>query len=211
MDNPTGLPDIKRRCPRAYVVAAELTGAAETAALLFAGVFGYWSSKSSKQQLPLLFASICGTIGYPLFANQFNPDDSNKGQRVVAFFAVCLIGISQIGAIVCSLGTLSKGLLQVSPETPTASHIHGTGSSESQPLLSAPKKGGRLSALKGSFAGVYSLWGGIGILILTKLGGLLFDKVSLSAPFYIMASFNAVLTVVCAALSLRGITGSWLR
>lgn len=209
-NDPTGLPDIKRQCPRAYIVAAELTGVSQMVALICAPLFGYWSAKVSRKELPLLVASISGIIGYPLFANQFDPDDSHTRYRVVAFLAVCLIGISQIGAIVCSLGTLSKGILLEIPKTPEPSirsdaHINETGSAEHQPLLSNaqhPSKEASLSALKGSVAGVYSLYGGLAILILTKVGGLLFDKVSLAAPFYIMAVFNAILMLACAALSL---------
>jgi MFS family permease len=52
--------------------------------------------------------------------------------------------------------------------------------------------------LKGSIAGMYSLCGGVGILVLTKVGGLLFDTVDVGVPFYLMAVFNAVLLVVCA-------------
>lgn len=205
LDDPTGLPDIKRRCPRAYVVAAEMTGAAETVALIFAPIFGYWSAKSERKEIPLIFASITGIIGYPLFANQFDPDDKDIGRRLIAFFAVCLIGISQIGAIVCSLGTLSKGILEGAIE-PTKENSDEPTTGESEPLLngqSPESNDTRLSALKGSFAGVYSLYGGAAILILTKLGGLLFDKVSLSAPFYIMAAFNALLLLACVVLSLR--------
>lgn len=202
---PAGLPDIKRRCPRAYVVAAELTGATETVALIFAPIFGYWSARTSRKELPLLFASLCGIVGYPLFASEFDPDDSNTGKRVTAFFAASLIGVSQIGAIVCSLGTLSKGILdEVVPDNKNAANPSAAGTEESQPLLASqiePGKDIRLSALKGSFAGVYSLYGGVAILILTKVGGLLFDKVSLAAPFYIMAGFNAVLLASCAALT----------
>jgi nitrate/nitrite transporter NarK len=64
-----------------------------------------------------------------------------------------------------------------------------------------------LSEVKGSIAGVYSLYGGAGILLLTKLGGYLFDKVSFGAPFYIMATFNAILMVACVLISL--LHASW--
>ena len=50
--------------------------------------------------------------------------------------------------------------------------------------------------LKGSIAGIYSLCGGAGILMLTKIGGLLFDRVDVGVPFYMMAVFNAVLFVI---------------
>ncbi|KAI1627412.1 hypothetical protein EDD37DRAFT_260874 [Exophiala viscosa] len=208
-DDPTGLPDIKRRCPRAYVVAAELTGVSQMVALISAPVFGYWTASVSRKEVPLLVASISGIIGYPLFATQFDPDDSHTSRRVVAFLAVCLIGISQIGAIVCSLGTLGKGILLESPQETKPALVANAGTvesgpDESQPLLpndDQPTQGAPLSALKGSVAGVYSLYGGLAILILTKIGGLLFDKVSVGAPFYIMAVFNAVLMIACLILT----------
>ncbi|KIW23176.1 uncharacterized protein PV07_11396 [Cladophialophora immunda] len=209
-DDPTGLPDIKRRCPRAYVVAAELTGVTELVALVFAPVFGYWSAKATRKEIPLLVASLAGIIGYPLFANEFDPDDRNTSKRATAFVAVSLIGISQIGAIVCSLGTLSKGILRKeATRRPNTLEHDGqradAGPDEASPLLTATQQGTRevpLSALKGSVAGVYSFYGGAAILILTKIGGLLFDKVTLAAPFYIMAIFNAILMVACMISSL---------
>ncbi|RVX74636.1 hypothetical protein B0A52_01762 [Exophiala mesophila] len=205
--DPSGLPDLKRRCPRAYVVAAELTGATETVALIFAPIFGYWSARTSRKHLPLLFASVCGMVGYPLFAYEFDPDGSHTGKRVLVFFAASLIGISQIGAIVCSLGTLSKGILEEGADKGKDDTIaNGSGEEEAEPLLETedgpPRKDLRLSALKGSFAGVYSLYGGLAILILTKLGGILFDKVSPTAPFWIMSCFNTILLLSCMGLTL---------
>jgi len=56
--------------------------------------------------------------------------------------------------------------------------------------------------LKGSIAGIYSLSGGFGILLLTKLGGYLFDNVDPGSPFFIMAGFNALLLLVGSFLAL---------
>ena len=50
--------------------------------------------------------------------------------------------------------------------------------------------------LKGSVAGIYSLAGGAGILLLTKLGGFLFDVQSPAAPFYMLSLFNLSLLIV---------------
>jgi len=47
--------------------------------------------------------------------------------------------------------------------------------------------------LKGSIAGVYSWCGGAAILLLTKLGGYLFDSWTMGAPFYMMAIFNCIM------------------
>ena len=64
-----------------------------------------------------------------------------------------------------------------------------------------------LQHLKGSIAGVYSLSGGVGILLLTKLGGMLFDR-NTSAPFVMLALFNAFLLVVGI---ICGLTTKWHR
>lgn len=203
-EDPSGLPDIKRRCPRAYVVAAELTGASQLVALLCAPLFGYWSSRISSKSVPLMFAAATGIIGYPLFAARFDPHDDNTRARVVAFLAVCCIGISQIGAIVCSLGILSRGVIQQPDGQNDGSARSDT---ETEPLIDPePHQGSttrpsNLGDLKGSIAGVYSFYGGAGILILTKAGGALFDKTTTAAPFYMMACFNAVLLIVCLAVS----------
>ena len=218
---PGGLPDLKRRCPQAYVLAAELTGVSQLVALIFAPVFGYASAKVGTA-IPLMFAAAAGIVGYPIFATQFSP----QGHRVILFLSVCLIGISQIGAIVCSLATLSIGVLD--PPTmknrPEIPQSHGSGGAqlaraepelheptldEQTSLLSGTRSQNGLdpSEVKGSIAGVYSLYGGAGILLLTKLGGYLFDKVSFGAPFYIMAAFNAILMVACILISL--IRASW--
>ncbi|EHY59443.1 hypothetical protein HRR83_001284 [Exophiala dermatitidis] len=208
---PAGLPDIKRKCPRAYIVAAELTGTSEMVALVAAPLFGYWSARASRKEIPLLCSSIAGLIGYPLFPNLFDPDGENTARRIAAFLSVSLIGFSQIGAIVCSLGTLSSAILRKEPgPAGPPEGIAGdndVAATENQPLLDSvgqPAKDVSLSTVKGSVAGVYSFYGGAAILILTKGGGLLFDKVSLAGPFYIMAAFNAVLMLDCAALWLGG-------
>jgi hypothetical protein len=121
---------------------------------------------------------------------------------VAVYFIVALIGISQIGAIVCSLGLLAKGI-QTEDEVEVASASNGTGESvdtDATPLLSPVQHRRRQKMsrvhLKGSMAGVYSLAGGAGILLLTKVGGLLFDRVDHGVPFFIMAGFNAVLLLV---------------
>jgi hypothetical protein len=208
---PNGLPDIQRRCPRAYIVAAQLTGVSQLVALLCAPLFGHASAKSRIQNLPLMLACVAGIVGYPLFATQFSPDDKDTSRRVVAFVAVCLIGISQIGAIVCSLGTLSHGVLEANAdEKPVngsalpAGDDAGDDADETLNLLGQDKPSPRkpFSSLKGSIAGVYSFYGGAAILILTKLGGSLFDSISYGAPFYIMAVFNAILLTACLCISL---------
>ncbi|RDW81713.1 putative MFS transporter [Aspergillus mulundensis] len=195
--------DIKRSCPKAYVLASILTGVSQLMALIAAPAFGYLSEKSRRYHFPLLIACLAGVAGYVMLAllpsPEFKGERGNPGIVVV----MALVGVSQIGAIVCSLSVLSNGILSLInsvENTTSSSHVSSTvpEADEQQPLLetNAGQFQRQPSTLKGSIAGVYSLFGGAGILLLTKLGGLLFDVVSSGAPFYIMAGFNGVLVIV---------------
>ncbi|KAJ4169903.1 hypothetical protein NW754_006050 [Fusarium falciforme] len=153
---------------------------------------------------PIVVSTICGIVGYIILPQLSSPEIKNvdgRGGSPAIFLVVSLLGISQIGAIVCSLGSLGRGVLAV--ELPrTARHEpllqpdeHESTDDESEPLMtiSTDQEAASRIRLKGSIAGVYSLCGGVAILLLTKLGGLLFDRLSNGAPFYMMAIFNAVL------------------
>ncbi|KAB8266276.1 MFS transporter [Aspergillus pseudonomiae] len=219
-----GSGDIKHSCPDAYKLASILTGVSQLVALIAAPAFGYWSDKSRRHHLPLLLACLAGVLGYTAFPLLPTPKFSGEGGSPSVFAIMSLIGISQIGAIVCSLAVLSNGILGIdlNQEVPkqafdaeTESHTEDGASRTSemdsgadrQPLLGrAPRyqRQKQLSHLKGSIAGVYSLFGGAGILLLTKLGGLLFDVWSSGAPFYIMAGFNG-------ALLLAGLVGCLVK
>ena len=215
-------------CRRAYVLAAELTGVSQLVALVSAPIFGYLADRYPRFNAPLLVAALVGILGYIGFANLENPDPKATGGSLWVFFVVALLGISQVGAIVCSLGLLGRTVLE-SDSTPrtldaeaaassplrpspythigndsehstktnhpsTASADENNDSDETSRLLSGqPVQSRDQQYLKGSVAGVYSLAGGAGILLLTKLGGYLFDKWSPAAPFYMLAVFNCVL------------------
>lgn len=199
-------PELKKECRAAYILSAELTGVSQLIALLCAPAFGYLSDRYRRFNVPLLVASVFGIIGYTAFAMLDSPEIKNienRGGSPVVFLIVAFIGISQIGAIVCSLGLLGRGVLgdeggynlssQLGARTPIEADASETsllvGTHTPQPPTSR-------SHLKGSIAGVYSLSGGAAILLLTKLGGFLFDSMSTGAPFYMMAIFNAILLVI---------------
>jgi hypothetical protein len=225
----SGLGDIKKACPRAYILASILTGVSQLIALLAAPAFGYLTDKSRRYNVPLLVAAFVGVVGYLAFGFLPNPQFKGPDGNAGVFVVMALLGISQIGAIVCSLAVLSNGILQVGVDDDAlrkiyaeqgvdrqGAHIHNghSGEGENQPLLvhSVDHRLQHLSHLKGSIAGVYSLYGGAGILILTKAGGLLFDVLSSGTPFYIMAVFNGILLVtglVCGILNARskGVSG----
>lgn len=199
---------------KAYTLAGAITGVAQLFALIFAPVFGYVSRRRGRFNYPITIATVLGIIGYAVFPNLASPEIKNvdgRGGSPAVFLFAALIGISQIGAIVCSLGSLGKGVLAADPhkkgtlplaDTDTvAQHDGAAEAGEGAPLLgngngttkSQPKCTRVL--LKGTIAGVYSWCGGAAILLLTKLGGFLFDSWSHGAPFYMMAIFNAILLV----------------
>lgn len=200
-------PELKKECRAAYVLSSELTGVSQLVALLCAPLFGYMSDRYRRFNIPLLIASVFGIVGYTSFAKLASPevkDIDGRGGSPVVFLIVALIGISQIGAIVCSLGLLGRGVLGDEGGYNLSSQLgrsHTPPSrfpneaTETAPLVAATIPASR-SHLKGSIAGVYSLSGGAAILLLTKLGGYLFDGVSPGAPFYMMAIFNIILLVI---------------
>lgn len=219
--------DVKDHCRDAYVLAAELTGLSQLVALLCAPIFGFLADKYRGTNAPLLFAALAGVVGYVGLALLQNPKPSGKDGSLWILAVMAFLGFSQIGAIVCSLSLLGRGTLGlegnatscVSTERagfPCTPNLHTVdlpnlpepteqasteGEDEASPLM--PLKATSITDLKGSIAGVYSLAGGIGILILTKVGGLMFDKVSSVAPFYMLASFNATLMVLGLVLALN--------
>ncbi|KAL6356072.1 hypothetical protein LRP88_09660 [Fusarium phalaenopsidis] len=197
-------PELKEECRAAYVLSSILTGVAQLMGLICAPIFGYVASRTGRINSPIVVSAICGIVGYIILPQLSSPEIKNvdgRGGSPAIFLVVSLLGISQIGAIVCSLGSLGRGVLAV--ELPrTARHEpllqpdeHESTDDESEPLMtiSTDQEAASRIRLKGSIAGVYSLCGGVAILLLTKLGGLLFDRLSNGAPFYMMAIFNAVL------------------
>lgn len=164
-----------------------------------------------------MVSTIVGIAGFVAFPMLESPEFKNikgRGGSPVVFFLAALMGISQIGAIVCSLGSLGRGVLKVEvvnvltgPDGDQETLVEtADGLSDTAPLLenpaALPEDTVSRVRLKGSVAGVYSWFGGAAILLLTKLGGYLFDKWSKGAPFYLMAIFNAVLLVASVAIDI---------
>jgi hypothetical protein len=108
--DPANPSDIKNACPQAYKLAAALTGVSQLIALLCAPLFGYLSGRFPRFNLPLLVAATAGIVGYSAFGSLKSPDWRSKDGTGAVFFIVALLGISQIGAIVCSLALLARGI-----------------------------------------------------------------------------------------------------
>ena len=224
-----GTEDEKKRCRGAYILAAELTGASQLVALVFAPVFGYLGDRYRRHNIPLLVAALAGVVGYSALAFLRSPEPTGAHGSPWIFIIVALLGISQIGAIVCSLGLVGRAVLDqpqfVEPtefactgESTTNSYgstrpltnaipsVFTSRSSHDEDIVDNEETRALLEdrsitansrqSMKGSIAGVYSLAGGCGILLLTKLGGLLFDNMSPVAPFYMLSVFNLTLLTV---------------
>ncbi|OAA66318.1 Major facilitator superfamily domain, general substrate transporter [Cordyceps fumosorosea ARSEF 2679] len=201
-------PELKKECRSAYILSSILTGVAQLMGLLCAPVFGYVSSRKSRVNYPIVIATLFGIVGYLVLPQLKSPEIKNvdgRGGSPAVFLVVTLIGISQIGSIVCSLGILGQGVLAVDLQRTSLRDESGPSLAPDEDesgddrgpriRIAADEAAGSRVRLKGSIAGVYSLFGGAAILLLTKLGGFLFDKVNTGAPFYMMAGFNAVLLV----------------
>ncbi|KAF2751760.1 hypothetical protein M011DRAFT_394520 [Sporormia fimetaria CBS 119925] len=222
--------DVRHACPRAYKLAAMLTGVSQFVALILAPVFGSLSARYPRFNIPLLTAALAGVAGYLAFGTLKSPDPkSYDGSGVVVFLIVALLGLSQIGAIVCSLGLLTRGIHNaesdkelVEEDVSSVTYLSvdptpaQTPATEDAPLLtnpvasvpSSPRREDH-TALKGSIAGTYSLFGGLGIFILTKAGGALFDSSGPGSPFFMMAAFNGLLLVVGVALAVQEGVSAW--
>ncbi|GAB1320075.1 hypothetical protein MFIFM68171_10285 [Madurella fahalii] len=211
-------PELKKECRQAYVLASILTGVAQLVGLICAPVFGYLSSRTGKVNWPIVVATTFGMVGYIVFPELSSPeykDVDGRGGSPAVFFLAALMGISQIGAIVCSLGSLGRGVLKVDmvnvlstrPDADQETLIEtADGESDTAPLLEneavLPEDTVSRIRLKGSVAGVYSWCGGAAILLLTKMGGYLFDAWDAGAPFYMMAIFNGLLLLASIGIDI---------
>ena len=186
--------DVKEHCRQAYTLAAQLTGISQTAALVFALVFGFCAEKYRQSNVSLVIAALVGLVGYFALGYLNNPMPNWQGGTPFVYIIMIMLGFSQIGIIVCSLSLLWRCVLETNMK-----HTTDRRDDDSASLLPKVEETRRYEDMKGEIAGVYSLAGGIGILVLSKVGGLLFDRISTAAPFHILASFNALLLISALA------------
>ncbi|WPK26788.1 hypothetical protein PUMCH_004149 [Australozyma saopauloensis] len=170
-NEPHGQPPTKSSCSEAFVFLAILTGVAQTIALILTPVWGVLvNSPRVGSAYTLLLASFSGLCGSFWLSVSIYSDNFDP-RNVWCFCAVSLIACSQIGIIVSSMSIIS---------------VFGRDEVGEDPNLI------------GSVTGLYHLCGGLGILLLSKLGGSLSDK-SIAWPFSILASLCLILTLVCFA------------
>ena len=176
---------VKSQCKEAYVLAAKLTGVSQLVALVFAPAFGFLSDKVRSYHLPLLISAVSGFLGYAAIAFFIKtPDPSRPGGSYWVYPVVSLLGVGQIGSIVCSLELLSSTItasmssdvdkqatdspdMNLDEQAPVSACAREDACGEAQSLLRRQHNEKQsLSHLQGSIAGTYSLAGGAGILLL---------------------------------------------
>lgn len=159
----------KQSCRDGYVFAAILTGVAQTVALCSAPLWAWLIDHPLIGSSKSLFiSSFLGIIGCFGLCIMGSKPDIYDPRTAGSFIVVCFIGLSQTGVIITSMS-----------------------------FISGLKKTGDSADTIGSISGLYSLCGGLGILIITKVGGLWSDHWILG-PFFVLGLFNLILTVVSA-------------
>ncbi|CAH2350861.1 hypothetical protein CLIB1423_02S06810 [[Candida] railenensis] len=157
----------KETCYDGYIFAAILTGVSQTIALCASPFWGLLIDNERVGKYRSLFLSgLFGFLGcFGICVHSLNVDELYDPRNWICFVMVSSIGISQIGIIMSSMS-----------------------------LLSSVVKDTRDSVSIGSISGVYSLFGGVGILLLTIIGGSWSDKWILG-PFFLLGLFNLILII----------------
>ncbi|KAL8660954.1 MAG: hypothetical protein Q9202_006024 [Teloschistes flavicans] len=191
-DNPAqDVGDVKEHCRKAYVIAAQLSGVSQLFALAFAPIFGYLPCRRQRINITLTLATLSGVGGYVGFAKL-----NSSTITPILLLTVALLGISQIGTIVASLSLVSHFVLDNRGPVgrkPAVDHNSVENPEETALLPKRPATIETHEHLKGTIAGIYSFAGSVAILVLTKVGGVLFDHLGPQAPFYLLALFNSAL------------------
>ena len=135
-----------------------VSGIAQTCALVAAPFVGFFCDKVNRVGT-LVVVSIVSGVGYTM--THFLTDVT----RGLVYLPICLIGIGEIGVIICSQILVTQ---------------------------SAPKD------VRGSVSGVFTLFGAAGILLTTKVGGILYDRWRPSGPFVMIGALNFLVAILAA-------------
>lgn len=158
----------KDTCYEGYVFLAILTGVAQTVALVSAPVWGVLvDARKMGTSVSLMVAAGLGAVGSFGLCLAGWKLDAYDPRNVWCFLLVSCVGLSQIGTIIAGMSLLSAVGLSVQD------HKHH---------------------VIGGISGTYTLCGGVGILVITKLGGSWADR-WVFAPFFILGLINALLAV----------------
>lgn len=160
----------KDSCREGFVFLAILTGVAQTVALILTPIWGVLiDSKRFGNVFTLMAASLLGLVGSLGLCFKGYNESIYDPRNAFCFLNTSLIACSQIGVIISSMSLLSTFGIEDSKEDHT---------------------------LIGSVTGLYQFCGGIGILLLSKIGGSWSDK-WIMGPFFVLGMLNMVLSLLC--------------
>ncbi|OAV90653.1 hypothetical protein PTTG_28251 [Puccinia triticina 1-1 BBBD Race 1] len=187
LDRPDAPADeVKKGCHAAFALASALTGTVQLSALLLSPVVG-WMASVYPQPRILAVSNILSALGFLAFGLLPRPN------YFLVWPTCILLGLSQITGIVVSLSLCASCRWQIFHSESAIAR-----QSESTPLIPHPLPSDRpppLQDISGAIAGVYSLAGGLGIL-LGSFGGILSDW-SPRAPFFLTGGIASLAGLVC--------------
>lgn len=172
-------PPAKDSCYDGYVFLAILTGVALTVLLISSPMWGILvDSRKLGPAFLLVASSMSGVIGcFGLcLAGHFAKSAPTEGQQLydprnaLCFILVSFIGLSQVGLIISGMSLISS-----IGKSPLDGNHH----------------------VIGSVLGVYTFCGGLGVLLITKFGGLWSDK-WVFGPFFILGLLDIILLIAAA-------------
>ncbi|EGF98783.1 uncharacterized protein MELLADRAFT_95427 [Melampsora larici-populina 98AG31] len=184
--------EVKKGCHAAFALASALTGTVQLSALLLAPLVGWLASHRSQPAL-LAFSNAVGAIGFLTMGLLPNP-------RHWLMWPICVaLGVAQISGIVVSLSLCASGRSRIQnaiftrkkaslpPVAPSDEPC--TANQSTQDVIQ------NQSDISGAIAGVYSLCGGLGILV-GSIGGILADWQP-QAPFFLTGALTATVSLLC--------------
>ncbi|KAG0141160.1 hypothetical protein CROQUDRAFT_664215 [Cronartium quercuum f. sp. fusiforme G11] len=189
LDTPNASPDeVKKGCHAAFALASALTGTVQLSALLVAPIVGWLASQYSQPAL-LAWSNAVGAIAFLTMGLLTSPSH-------FLMWPICVaLGVAQISGVVVSLSLCASGRCRiqhtVSVQKPSASPSSCNDASSAQQRYKEVLQ----TDISGAIAGVYSLCGGLGILI-ASVGGSLADWEP-QAPFFTTGVLTATVSLLC--------------
>ncbi|GAA5970648.1 hypothetical protein JCM3765_001181 [Sporobolomyces pararoseus] len=193
-------PRLKHSCRQAYILSSILSGIVQLVTLLLSPLIGFLTScqflsKNSKNPhaFVLLVAFLVGTIsciGFTGGVTDIGPTTNGYDPRKRKNWIWSIgLGISQSSGTVISLSLLTKNRGKILSERRLIRIIDDVQEDEEE------ERSENFGEIGGSLSSASSFVGGVGILIIGTLGGILFDRWSEGAPFWLLAGVNLVVAL----------------
>lgn len=212
-DSPLPNDELKKLCRNAFTATAILGGTAQLTALVASPLIGLLCETLSPTTT-ISLTSALGAVGFYLLGvgtSGFG-GDRQTGEEVpdpltgLSIGAAVLIGLGQIGAIVASLAgcARARGFVEEQRSAKDTRADANNVSGDARLVQEASHANVRASEARqgaGAIAGAYSCTGSLSILIISKLGGFLFDMY-VPSPFLLIGGFSAFVALCGAAVSI---------